>query len=408
LANLVEDLKRLRIARNKSVRGIGRTLLGILAVAICLSLGIGYYKGTWIFAHNLEVECVRPTMAPSGSAGPESRVLTASGYVVARREAVVSSKIQGLLVELDVDVGSRVSQGQVIARLGDADYFARVESAKADLQQAQATLDESNRQWKLTEALEQAKVMSRDQKDAAASRAKVAEASLAAAVARLNLQEAQEADTFIRAPFTGVVVKKMAEVGESVAPIPPGVNISTSSGAIVALADMDSLEAHVDVNESNTSELEPGQPAEIVVRALPDRIFRGVLRQMVPTADRTKATVQANVTIFDRDKNLKPEMSADVNFLKRPPTKREKANAKAGPGMTIPKETLATRAGKTVVFTVQDGKVSVTAILVGKENAGMVAVLHGLEGSESLVVHPPPELQGGEKVNVVSERGEHL
>ena len=107
----------------------------------------------------------------------------------------------------------------------------------------------------------------------------------------------------------------MAEVGESVAPIPPGVNLSTSSGAIVALADLDTLETEVDVSESNVARLVPDQPAEVTVEAFPDRKYRAVLRQVIPTADRTKATVQVKVTLLDKDPQLRPEMSAKVQFL---------------------------------------------------------------------------------------------
>src|SRR5450631_1807358 len=118
------------------------------------------------------------------------------------------------------------------------------------------------------------------------------------------MQEAQLEFTEIRAPFDGVVVKKMTEVGESVAPIPPGVNLSTSSGAIVAMADMNSLEAEVDVNESNVGQLKTGQPAEITVQAIPDKTYKGTLRQVIPTADRTKATVTVKTVILNKDQNL--------------------------------------------------------------------------------------------------------
>ena len=121
----------------------------------------------------------------------------------------------------------------------------------------------------------------------------------------------------------------MTEVGESVAPIPPGVNISTSSGAIVAIADMNSLEAEVDVNESNVAQLQPNQPAEITVQAIPNHTYKGVLRQVIPTADRTKATVTVKVSILDKDKYLKPEMSCNVTFLEpqKQTQKRQRAAA---------------------------------------------------------------------------------
>src|SRR5438309_6420773 len=145
----------------------------------------------------------------------------------------------------------------------------------------------------------------------------------------------------MRAPFTGVVVKKMAEVGESVAPIPPGVNISTSPGAIVALAALDTLEMEADVNEANVAQLGNRQPAEVTVEAVPDRTYKAVLRQVIPTADRTKATVQVKVTMLEKDDRLRPEMSAKVTFLQP----AEAAAPAARPVITAPAEAVVTRDG---------------------------------------------------------------
>src|SRR5262249_21999499 len=238
---------------------------------------------------------IRPSEAPAGAP-----ILTASGYVVARRKAVVSAKIQGRLAQLRVEEGSRVRQDEVIARLESLDYEAQVERARASLQRAEADVAESRRQLELARRLTAESVMSTDQLQTAESRVRVNDAAVAQAKADLGFSEAQLANTVIRAPFTGTVVKKMAEVGESVAPIPPGVNISTSSGAIVALADLDTLEVEVDVSESNVAKLSGDQPAEVAVEAFPDRKYRAVLRQVIPTADRTKATVQVKVTILDK------------------------------------------------------------------------------------------------------------
>ncbi len=151
----------------------------------------------------------------------------------------------------------------------------------------------------------------------------------------------------------------MAEVGESVAPIPPGVNISTASGAIVALADLDTLEVEVDVAESNVAKLGPDQPAEVSAEAFPDRKYKGRLRQVIPTADRTKATVQVKVTILDKDKDLKPEMSARVQFTEKaaPPHARRPATAPA-PAQTVvsaPESAIVTRDGKSVAFEILEG-----------------------------------------------------
>src|SRR5438093_2289209 len=172
----------------------------------------------------------------------------------------------------------------------------------------------------------------------------------------------------------------MAEVGESVAPIPPGVNLSTSSGAVVALADLDTLEVEADVAESNVARLGPEQPAEVTVEAFPDRRYRAVLRQVIPTADRTKATVQVKVTILDKDRNLKPEMSAKVTFLDRARPAGAGGSAAESPAVVIPAEALVTREGKPVVFEIVDAKARQRVILTGPTRQGQVVVTQGLTG----------------------------
>ena len=202
------------------------------------------------------------------------------------------------------------------------------------MQRAQADLAEARRQAAQAERLAaRARSLSDGPaRGGAEPRAGRARPALAQAQAELGFAEAQLANTRILAPFSGTVVKKMAEVGESVAPIPPGVNISTSSGAIVALADLDTLEVEADVAESNVARLSDGQPAEVTVEAFPDRRYRAVLRQVIPTADRTKATVQVKVTILDKDADLKPEMSAKVTFLEPQAARRSRAPRRAAGG----------------------------------------------------------------------------
>jgi len=237
-----------------------------------------------------------------------------------------------------------------------------------------------------------------DQRDAAASRVRIAEAQVAQAKADLAFAEAQLQNTVIRAPFGGVVVKKMAEVGESVAPIPPGVNISTSSGAIVALADLATLEVEADVAEANVAKVGNGQPAEVTVEAIPDRRYKAVLRQVIPTADRTKATVMVKVTILDKDKDLKPEMSAKVTFLE--PEKKEAAAAAVAPVVLVPRESVVSRDGKPTVFVVREGKAQAQAVLLGTERKGQVIVDEGLAGGETLVARPKDDLRDGAPVKV--------
>jgi len=209
------------------------------------------------------------------------------------------------------------------------------------------------------------------------------------------------ANTQITAPFTGVVVKKMAEVGESVAPIPPGVNISTASGAIVALADLDTLEVEADVAEANVARLHSDQPAEVAVEAFPDRRFRAVLRQVIPTADRTRATVQVKVTILDKDPGLKPEMNAKVNFLGRPRGAGETSASPPLPStVTVPAESVVQRDGRTVVFEVDRGRARERDIVSDASVDGKVIVREGLRGGETLVARPPATMKDGDAVRV--------
>src|SRR5262249_34710063 len=348
-----------------------------------------------------EVETTTAVASRTAEPSAGAPILTASGYLVARRKAVVSAKIQGRLSELRVEEGSKVRADEVIARLESIDYEAQVKRAQAAVERAEADLAENQRQLKLAERLTTENVVSVDQRDASASRVRMSEAALAQARADAAFAEAQLQNTYIRAPFTGVVVKKMAEVGESVAPIPPGVNISTASGAIVALADLDTLEVEADVSESNVAKLTQDQPAEATVEAFPDRHDRAVLRQVIPTADRTKATVQVKVTILDKDKDLKPEMSAKVTFLEPAAPRTEAAPTR--PRLTVPKDALAQRGGKQVVFEVQKGKIHVREVTTTGERNGQVVGAQGLAGGERRGVPPSERLHEGYTVSTKAE-----
>jgi RND family efflux transporter MFP subunit len=398
LSDLKGELASLRIDRERPARSPWRWPL-FFFVPVLLVLGTLYVMRAVSASRGPEVETVRATVTQTGGSSPGSAILTASGYVVARRKAVVSAKIQGRLAELRVEEGSRVREGELIARLESNDYEAQVRRAQASVQRAEADLSEARRQAALAERLAADKIVSRDQVEVAQSRVQIAEASLAQAGAEVGFAQAQLANTRILAPFTGTVVKKMAEVGESVAPIPPGVNISTSSGAVVALADLETLEVEADVAESNVAKLREGQPAEVTVEAFPDRRYRAVLRQVIPTADRTKATVQVKVTILDKDLDLKPEMSSKVTFLE-PESPLVAGAAPAPPVVKVPAPAVVKRGDRTVVFEVQGGTVRERAITAGPEREGQVEVKQGLAGGESLVARPPEGMRDGDAVRV--------
>jgi len=398
VTDLKGELASLKIDRTRSSSSPWRwPLLLLLPVVAGLLVLYGLRARQAFSAVEVETTTVAVSRQVEASAG--TPILTASGYVVARRKAVVSAKIQGRLSELRVEEGSVVREGQTLARLESIDYEAQVTRSKAAVLRAEAELSENRRQLRLADDMAKQKVISDDQREAAASRVKIAEAQLAQASADLSFAEAQLQNTVIRAPFSGVVVKKMAEVGESVAPIPPGVNISTSSGAIVALADLETLEVEADVAEANVAKVASGQPAEVTVEAIPDRRYKAVLRQVIPTADRTKATVMVKVTILDKDKDLKPEMSAKVTFLE--PEKKEKPDAAAAqPVVLVPRSAVATRDGKPTVFLVREGKAQARAVVLGTERQGQVIVQDGLAGGETIVAKPGDELKDGSPVRV--------
>jgi RND family efflux transporter MFP subunit len=272
----------------------------------------------------------------------------------------------------------------------------------------------------VSERLAADRLVPEDSRDAARSRVALAEASLgqaradaqraaasrAQARAELDVSQAQLQNTIIRAPFAGTVVRKMAEVGESVAPIPPGVNISTASGAIVALADLATLEMEADVSEANVARLQEGQPAEVTVEAFPDRRFKAVLRQIIPTADRTKATVLTKVTLLDKDQDLKPEMSAKVTFIEpaRAAAAAEDA-APARPTILVPATAVVTRDGRQAVFEIVANTARLRPVSTGGTRRELLIVTDGLAGSEQLVARPPDSLTDGTPVAVKPAEG---
>jgi len=426
IEDLTKDLASLRLDDQPPRSRRGAWIVVALVVSM-VAAGTTFWWGRGVFAAT-EVETTTPGVERSGGAPSGTPLLTASGYVVARRKAVVSAKIQGRLADLRVEEGARVRKGEVIARLESQDYDAQVRRAQAQVQQAEAQiasgraairraeadLAEARRQLGVNERLSKAEILATDTLDASRARVRVLDAAVGQAdadvtrmeaartqaLAEQGFAEAQLANTVIRAPFTGVVVKKMAEVGESVASIPPGVNLSTSSGAIVALADLDTLEVEVDVAEANVAKLSPSQPAEVTVEAFPEKKYKAQLRQIIPTADRTKATVTVKVTILDRDPNLKPEMSAKATFLEATPSPGATSAAPSQPQILVPSQAVIIRDGGPRVFEVVDGRARLLIVSTGATRQGQVVVTSGIGGTETLIVNPPPGLSDGNKVTV--------
>ena len=261
-------------------------------------------------------------------------ILNASGYVVAQRKAAVASKGTGRLEILSVEEGSRVKKGQIIARLENADLQANinqaqanVNTAKANLGQIEAEIKDAQLKYDRSRRLIQSKAIAQSDYDTTEAKLQQLQAGKAAALSQIKAAEAglmagQVAldYTLIRAPFDGVVLTKNADVGEVVAPFGSSIN---AKAAVVTMADLGSLIVEADVSETNLEKVKKGQPCEIQLDSLPGMRFPGQVHMIVPTADRSKATVLTKVKFLEKDERVLPEMSAKVAFLSRQTTKKK-------------------------------------------------------------------------------------
>lgn len=353
------------------------------------------------------VQVVTPTEA--------STVLTATGYTYARDRAAVGAKIIGRVVELRVDEGDRVRQGDVIAVLDSADLRAAIDQNRAAVAEARAKLADASRERSRQEKLVTGGASPQSTLDAARTQEAVAAAEVGTAEARLRSAEAQLSYTVIRSPLSGVVIQKNVLVGEMVAP--GGFTSQQSTGSIVRIADPRSLEVEADINESYIARLKRGQPAEIKIDAVPDRVYHGKLRQIVPTADRVKAVVQVKVTIDDADERLVPDMSTTVTFLG---SGVDRAALAARPKLFVPRAAVRQDGGAAYVFRVVEGRLRRTEVALapaprpgGVAPAGAapatpadvaagagdrVEVVSGVQGGETIVRAGIEKLKDGEKV----------
>ena len=391
------DLSKLRIDRDPPPevrRAFGRTLLfGGIAVAL-LAGGLFWARGRG--APTVQTVVAAPTSTGGAGPGAGATAVTANGYVVARIRAAVSAKIAGRIATLTVDGGSQVRRGQVIARLENADYAAAVAEAEANLASARAELTEAttDRDQSARESRRVAQIhgehpelvsaqdaeAAQSRADGSAARTSSANARVAASQAALRFAQATLENTYIRAPFTGTVLRKEAEIGEVVA---PSVGGGLTRGAVVTMADLSSLEVEVDVNEAYIARVEHGQRAAITLDAYPDTSFRGEVRQVVPTADRQRATVQVKVSILDRDPRILPEMGARVDFLTEPRDSAPAGAAAAGPPrFRLPAEAVRDAGGRTVVWLVRDGRLTAREVQAGPVSGGYREIARGLAGGE--------------------------
>ncbi|MGE0553056.1 MAG: efflux RND transporter periplasmic adaptor subunit [Gemmatimonadales bacterium] len=403
------DLGRLRIDRTKQVSPAqGRALRWTVWLA---GIAVVIIAGLYLYAQSrgaLAVRTARVEVVGGGAAGGTG--ITANGYVVARTRASVSSRISGRLANLTVEEGSVVRRGQILARLENADYSAAVSQAEADSMRAEAALLEARatraqlaRDLTRTRELVAKNLEARraeedlaSQLEAADARIAVQQAQVRSATAAIAYARANLDNTYIRAPFNGTVLRKDAEVGEVVAPVATGGGLTR--GAVVTMADLETLEVEVDVNEAYIAQITDDQPTRIVLDAYPTESFAGRVRQIVPTADRQRATVQVKVAITDRDPRILPEMGARVEFLT---TEREEPGA--APRVFVAADAVRNEGGSTIVWVVREGVLSRVTIDAGPVSGGRREVRSGLSGGETVVLDPSADLREGAHVDVVTQ-----
>lgn len=374
--------------------------MGIVLVAGVM--GFLYLSGVLKPAVHVAVSSVTRTYPSQAIA-----LLNASGYVVAQRKAAVATKITGRLVALSVEEGSRVKKGEIIARLENEDVIALRNQAAAilnvarfNLRQTNAELQDAAASFHREKILRAKGIATQAEYDSAMARYKKAKAAVAGGKAAVKADAAalQVADvsleyTRIRAPFDAVVLTKNADIGDIITPIGAATN---AKAAVVTIADMSSLQVEADVSESNLELVKVGQSCEIQLDALPESRFRGEVHMIVPTADRSRATVMVKVRFIDKDSRILPEMSAKVAFLSRPLENEEQK-----PLITINPDALITRNGKDFVFLIKDDRVVQTSVTTGIQIGDMIEVLDGIKQDDKVAVKPVNKLKDGSRIKVI-------
>ena len=398
-----EDLAKLKIGKPRMVSGGHRTrkFRRWIMVAIIAVLAAAIYS--FVLSPVVEVEVATVSLAYPSQA---FTLLNASGYVVAQRKAAVSSKATGRLEWLGVEEGSRVKKNEVIARLEDRDVAAASEQASANLEnarsalvQARTELDDATLNYNRSKDL-LAKgfiaQMDYDTSDARYKRAKAAvsgaESAINSAQAALKAAKVAVEYTLIRAPFDAVVLTKDADVGDIMTPFGAAVNAKAS---VVTIADMSSLQVEADVSEANLEKVRVGQPCEVQLDALPDQRFRGVVHMIVPTADRSKASVMVKVRFLEKDPRSLPEMSAKVAFLVRLVAQDDER-----PRTALPSAAVVSHEGAQSAFLIVGNRVKQVTVHTGAKIGDMLEVLDGIKAGDKVVVTPPKKLKSGAKISI--------
>jgi RND family efflux transporter MFP subunit len=402
-----DSISSLRIDRSAKVNdnGQGKRLFYVgSAATFAAAVVVGLWL--WLGGKTLEITTV---VAEAEATGPSSgnAVLNASGYVVARRMSTVSSKVTGKITEILVEEGMAVEKDQVIARLDPVNTRTMLTMAERELEASQRNLAEievrlaeAQRNLARNEALVQQQLISQTALDASKAEANALAARLAASQAQVKVAESGLSmrrndiqDLEVRAPFAGVVISKDAQPGEMISPMSSGGFTRTGIATIV---DMDSREVEVDVNEAYINRVKPNQRVEATLDAYPDATLAARVINIVPTADRTKATVRVRIGFVELDPRILPDMGIKVRFLDDEPV----AQANSGPRIRVPAAAVQREGDSAFVWVVSGGRVERRAVTVGAENEGRVEVRAGVRDGDELVSPVVQGLEDGGRVKL--------
>lgn len=390
------DLSSLRIDRSNKTRvhKNRKKWLHLLWLLLPVIAYFGYQYTLRSVAPATKVQVAEAKMLTGSTASAQ---LVATGYVVAQVKAAVASKATGRLRVLNVEEGDRVKRGDVLAVLENDDIAANLDFAKANLRASRADSTVAAQNYFRQKGLLESGSTTEDVVEAATAEYYRAAAAVDANVAAVKMAQIELNNTHIRAPFDGTVLSKSADVGEMVAPFASGTN---SRGAVVTLADMSSLEVEADVSESNIQKVKLNAPCEIVLDAYPTVTYPGYVKKIVPTADRSRATVLTKVGFSKMDDRVLPEMSARVNFL---PEESASDSARMQEAtLVVPKRALTNRGGSQLVFKVVDGIAQATTVTVGRELGDFTEISSGLEAGDRVVLEPPGGLESGDKITTAN------
>jgi len=375
--DLLNNLKIDRTKAPETEDSSSRKLI-LLGIAIVI---VGSFS--WIFLSEEELKEVTTFTVKSLQMSDSSAtsILDASGYVVARRRATVSSKMTGKVMKVFIEEGMYVEEGQLLAQLDDSTMIA-------DLNYSQSQLNEAKRVFNRTKELAKEELASQASLDAA-------RASVEGLEALNEVRKQVVQDMKILAPFSGVVVYKAAQPGEMISPVSAGGGF-TNTG-ICTIVDMDSLEVEVDVNESFINRVKPGQPVITNLNAYPKWDIPSEVIAIIPTADRNKATVKVRIALLEKDERVLPDMGSRVSFLRKVETKMEETPKE---GVMIPLAAISVSKDQSFVQALKENKIIITNIEIAEETANYARVTKGLESGMKVIARFDDDLEDNQKVIV--------